>query len=50
MTSGEWRWPNHFSRSAPCALVTQRLSDLGFKFRYDFRISLQDWDKTNAEN
>jgi len=24
-------------------IVPQRLQDLGFKFRYDFRSSLQDW-------
>jgi len=36
-------------RHAAFGIVTQRLMDLGFKFRYDFRSSLKDWDKANAE-
>jgi hypothetical protein len=35
--------------NAPRGIVPQRLMDLGFQLRYDFRTSLQDWDKTNAE-
>ena len=29
-------------------IVPQRLMVMNFQFRYDFRTSLQDWDKTNA--
>ena len=47
------RSPIHPARVRKAAMSThivpQVLQDLGFKFRFDFRSSLQDWDKTNAE-
>ena len=47
------RSPTHPARVRKVAMSThiapQVLQDLGFKFRFDFRSSLQDWDNTNAE-